>query len=106
MSFLNNLKFDKIIHEKSRLLILSSLAVSENEFTTFWELKEKLGFTSGNLSVQLKKLEDSDYILIDKEIVQNKSLSKIKITKKGLDNLNNYLEEMQSIMLKLGGKND
>jgi len=51
---------DRLIHERTRLAIISALAV--NESLTFNELKELLRATDGNLSVHARKLEDAGYL--------------------------------------------
>src|SRR4029077_7788666 len=50
---------DRLIHERTRLAIVSALAV--NTSLTFNELKDLLGATDGNLSVHARKLEDAGY---------------------------------------------
>ena len=52
--------FDRLIHERMRLGIVSALAV--NASLTFNELKALLGTTDGNLSVHARKLEEAAYI--------------------------------------------
>ena len=52
---------DRLIHERTRLAIVSALAV--NTSLTFKELKDFLRITrDGNLSVHARKLEDAGYI--------------------------------------------
>ena len=55
-------RLDRTIHERSRLLILSHLASNRKREISFNELQEQLGFTSGNLSAQLKKLRQAGYV--------------------------------------------
>ncbi len=92
---------DKIIHDHSRLRILTYLASSNKTEVSFNELKEKLEFTSGNLSIQLKKLKDVEYISIEKTFKENKSHTTLNISKKGLTALNSYIEEMEKIIQTL-----
>ena len=51
---------DRLIHERTRLAIVSALAV--NESLTFNELKQLLRATDGNLSVHARKFEDAGYL--------------------------------------------
>jgi DNA-binding MarR family transcriptional regulator len=95
---------DKIIHERGRLLILTYLASNEKQEISFNELQEKLGFTSGNLSVQLKKIKEANYIDIHKTFKDNKPLTTIQITPEGSGALNAYVNEMESIIHKLKKK--
>jgi len=89
---------DKIIHERSRLLILTHLASNEKREISFNALQEKLGFTSGNLSVQLKKLRQAGYVDIKKTFKDNKPYTTVSITMEGIKALNYYLDEMEGLI--------
>ncbi len=92
---------DKIIHERSRLLILTHLASSEKRETSFNEIREKLGFTSGNLSVQLKRLKAAEYVKIKKTFKDDKPYTTVSITPLGARALNDYLDEMEGLIKAL-----
>ena len=89
---------DKIIHERSRLLILTYLASSDLKAVPFSELREALDFTAGNLSIQLKTLTEAGYISITKEFKDNKPLTRATITAKGASALRRYIGEMDSLI--------
>ncbi len=55
---------DRIIHEPARLAIVSVLSACES--ADFNALLTLTGLTKGNLSVQLQKLEEANYISISK----------------------------------------
>jgi DNA-binding HxlR family transcriptional regulator len=95
---------DKIIHERARLLILSYLASSDAKAVAFGEIRDKLDFTAGNLSVQLRTLEEAGYIGITKEFRDNKPLTQAGITAKGSSALKRYMEEMDGLIKKLRKK--
>lgn len=57
---------DPILHSQLRLAIIS-LLVSE-EKADFARIKEITKATSGNISVQIQKLEQADYITVKKII--------------------------------------
>lgn len=92
---------DKIIHERARLLILTYLASSDVGAVAFSRLRESLDFSSGNLSIQLKTLEDAGYIAITKEFKNNKPLTRASITVKGSLALKRYVNEMSSLIKTL-----
>ena len=92
---------DKIIHERARLLILTHLGTNEKKEISFNELQEKLEFTSGNLSVQLKRLKEADYVNINKAFKDNKPHTTVSITIRGTEALNNYLDEMEDLIKTL-----
>ena len=92
---------DKIIHERARLLILTYLASNEKKETSFNELQANLEFSSGNLSVQLRKLQQAAYIDIQKTFKNNKPYTTVSITPQGTDALSRYIEEMEAIIKTL-----
>ena len=89
---------DRIIHERSRLLILTFLASSDLKSVAFSQLRESLDFSAGNLSIQLKTLEEAGYIAITKEFKDNKPLTRASITNKGSNALKRYIGEMDSLI--------
>jgi len=92
---------NKIIHEQARLLILTYLTSNEKKEISFNELQEKLEFTSGNLSIQLKKLNEAQYVKINKTFKDNKPYTTVLITPRGAKALNSYIEEMEGIIRTL-----
>ena len=60
---------DPLLHSQLRLAIVS-LLVSE-EKTTFSQIKEVTKATSGNISVQIQKLEQAGYITVQKSFKDN-----------------------------------
>ncbi|HNY20581.1 MAG TPA: transcriptional regulator [Treponemataceae bacterium] len=91
---------NKIIHEQTRLRILAALAGELTE-VSFPELRDRLGMTAGNLSVQLKTLEDAGYVQTNKSFVANKPRTDIAITDGGRQALTEYLEEIERMLASL-----
>ena len=92
---------DKIIHEPARLLILTYLASNEKDEISFNELLENLELTSGNLSIQLKKLKEVKYLGISKTFKDNRPYTTVSITPHGLAALDRYVEGMNAIIKSL-----
>ena len=92
---------NKIIHERARLLILTYLASNEKKEIRFNEILESLQFSSGNLSVQLRKLQEAGYVAIHKEFKENKPCTTISITHQGSEGLKHYVAEMEEIIKTL-----
>jgi len=87
---------DPVLHSQLRLAIVSLLiSVEEAEFTF---LKEKTNATSGNLSVQLDKLKTEGYIDISKSFRNNYPLTVCKITKKGINAFEKYVDSLKSYL--------
>jgi DNA-binding MarR family transcriptional regulator len=92
-----------VIHERARLVLLTHLASSDRAETSFTELRDQLGFTAGNLSVQLRTLEEAGYVKIDKRFVGNKPFTGVRLTVKGDKAITAYLENLEVIVTALRG---
>ncbi|MFZ1306043.1 MAG: transcriptional regulator [Ferruginibacter sp.] len=89
-------ELDPILHSQLRLAVVSLLiSVREAEFTF---LKEKTNSTAGNLSVQINKLKDAGYIEVTKQFSNNYPQTSCKITKKGIESFEAYVNALQSYM--------
>jgi DNA-binding transcriptional ArsR family regulator len=87
---------DPLLHAQLRLAVMSLLiSVKEAEFTF---LKEKTKSTAGNLSVQLNKLKEADYIAIEKMFKDNKPLTICRITPKGIKAFEEYVNALKSYL--------
>lgn len=87
---------DPILHSQLRLAVMSLLiSVKEAEFTF---LKEKTGATAGNLSVQIQKLKDAEYIEVTKQFKENYPQTICKITTKGINAFELYVKNLQSYL--------
>ena len=89
-------QFDRIIHDRIRLAILSSLAV--NEKLTFKEMKQLLDVTDGNLSVHARKLEEAGYINVSKFFEGRMPKTEYQLTKAGQKALDAYLNHMEALI--------
>jgi DNA-binding MarR family transcriptional regulator len=98
-----SLDLDKVIHEKTRLMLLTYLASSDKAETGFTELRDELRMSGGNLSVQLKTLEEADYVKIEKRFVENKPYTGVALTAHGQKALSDYLGELEVIVASLRG---
>ena len=89
-------EFDRLIHERIRLGIVSALAV--NDALTFNELRDLLGTTDGNLSVHARKLEEAGYVSCTKGYQGRVPRTEYKITASGRRALERYLREMEALI--------
>ena len=89
-------ELDRLVHERMRLGILSSLAV--NERLSFNELKKLLKTTDGNLSVHARKLEEGGYVACRKHFAGRVPRTDYRITAAGRRALEEYLEEMEELI--------
>jgi DNA-binding transcriptional ArsR family regulator len=71
------------------------MGVEEAEFTA---LKEFTKVSAGNLSLQLDKLKENEYITIQKEFKNKYPVTKCKITKKGILAFEHYVETLKEYL--------
>ena len=77
----NSAELDNLILSRARLGIVSALLCGDElEFTY---LRKALELSDGNLSVQIRKLEEAGYIKVKKVFVNRKPKTFCKITPKG-----------------------
>jgi DNA-binding transcriptional ArsR family regulator len=89
-------ELDPLLHSQLRLAVISLLvSVKEAEFTF---IREKTGATAGNLSVQLQKLKDANYIEIIKQFKDNYPQTMCKITKTGVEAFEEYVRNLRAYL--------
>lgn len=89
-------ELDPILHSQLRLAIISLLiGVKEAEFTF---LKDKTKATAGNLSVQINKLKEANYLEVVKQFNNNYPQTICKITPAGIIAFEIYVKALQSYM--------
>ncbi len=89
-------RIDEVIHGRLRLGIMAYLANAET--ASFTELKDELGATQGNLSVQMRKLEEAGYIKVEKRFAGRKPLTTLRITSVGRSALAAYLDALSDVL--------
>jgi hypothetical protein len=86
-------ELDPLLHSQLRLAVMSLLiGVEEAEFNF---LKDKTGATAGNLSVQVHKLADADYLSIEKSFRNNFPLTICRITPLGIAAFERYVDTLK-----------
>lgn len=90
---------DRLIHERLRLGIISSLAA--NESLSFSDLKSLMDTTDGNLSVHARKLEEAGYIACTKYFAGRLPKTEYKLTAAGRRALENYLSHMETLIQQM-----
>lgn len=90
------MELDPLLHNQLRLSIMSLLISVESAEFNF--LLEKTGATRGNLSVQINKLKEEDYIDVKKSFRNNYPLTTCKVTTKGISAFEKYVEALQDYL--------
>ncbi|MCB0505187.1 MAG: transcriptional regulator [Cyclobacteriaceae bacterium] len=86
-------KLDPLLHSELRLAVMSILLSVESAEFVF--IKEKTGATAGNLSVQIDKLSQANYIEVTKSFKGKKPLTTCKITPKGIKAFEDYVNNLK-----------
>jgi DNA-binding HxlR family transcriptional regulator len=94
--------FDRLIHEKTRLAIVSALAV--NPTLSFNELKAILETTDGNVSVHTRKLEEANYLVCRKSFEGRIPRTEYSLTAAGRRALERYLSHMEALIKATRGR--
>lgn len=94
-----NGSLDPLIHEASRLVIVSVL--QEVEWVDFNFLLSSSGLTKGNLSTHIAKLVAAGYVEESKEFVDRKPRTSYRLTKNGRDAFRRYRAAWQRL---IGGR--
>lgn len=87
---------DRVIHERSRLMIFSLLAPAEA--VSFTELKQQLNLTDGNLSVHLRTLEEAGYVTARREFAGRKPRTLYSLTPAGRTAFERYIDLLESFV--------
>ena len=88
---------DRVVHEPARLVILANLYIVESADYTY--LMHRTGLTWGNISAHLSKLEEAGYVRIEKEFVEKKPHTMVRLTEEGKVAFNNYRNQMRKLGL-------
>lgn len=86
-------KLNPLLHSQLRLAIMS-LLVSE-EKADFNRIKEITSATSGNISVQIQKLEQAGYLSVKKTFKNNYPNTEARLTPKGLSAFEEYVQALK-----------
>jgi DNA-binding MarR family transcriptional regulator len=88
---------DRVIHEKARLSVLTSL-VAHPKGLVFGDLKQMCGLTDGNLSRHLQVLEEAHLIAIEKGYDHNRPQTICRITAQGRQRYLEYLKVLEQVV--------
>jgi DNA-binding MarR family transcriptional regulator len=89
-------EIDQLVHSPARLMVLTYLYVVES--VDFVYLRRLTGLTWGNLSTHLSKLEEANYVAMEKEFRGKKPSTMIHLTDQGRAAFREYKKSMQQIL--------
>lgn len=88
---------DRLLHEKSRLSILTSLA-DHPKGLSFTELRDLCGMTDGNLSRHVQTLEEGGVIAVTKGFEGRRPLTTCRLTDAGRSRFSDYLGVLEQVL--------
>ena len=87
---------DPLLHSQLRLAIISMLVATEKvEFT---HIQSETKAAAGNISIQIKKLEDAGYIKVERTFKNNYRLTMLSITDKGVKAFESYVNDLKKYL--------
>ena len=90
---------NETIHQSTRLRIMATLvSAPERDRLAYGFIQNTLGLTGGNLTTHLRRLEDADYIVMEKEFVDLKPRTWVQATPTGRRAFGEYLANLGTIL--------
>lgn len=84
---------DPLLHSPLRLAIMSLLVSSEK--AEFRHIQDETKATAGNISIQIKKLQEAGYIKVKKTFKNNYPNTMLSITGKGIEAFETYVNTLR-----------
>jgi DNA-binding MarR family transcriptional regulator len=89
-------RIDRVIHEPARMKIMTHLFVVESG--DFVYLMRATGLTRGNLSSHMTRLEKAGYIEVDKQFIDRKPVTMLRLTAAGREAFLDYRRTISRIL--------
>jgi DNA-binding MarR family transcriptional regulator len=93
-------ELDRLIHEPARLTLMALLYAAEE--ADFLYLLRESGLNKGNLSSHLSKLEEAEYVAIDKSFVGKRPHTVCRLTPAGREAFKRYRSMLKRVAGNLG----
>jgi DNA-binding MarR family transcriptional regulator len=92
-------ELDPLIHMPTRLKIVATLAaLPDGDTLSFTRLQDMLGLTPGNLIIQLRRLEEADYISSEKTGNGSAQKTTVALTSHGRKALGAYTQALRGLL--------
>ena len=87
---------DRLIHEPVRLVLVSSLFVVDE--ADFVYLANRTGFTAGNISSHMTKLQTAGYVEVTKTFVAKRPRTTYRLTETGRQAFEQYRTSVEDLL--------
>ena len=92
-------ELDPVIHAAARLRITATLAgLDDGDTIAFPRLQELLDMTAGNLSTHLRKLEEAEYVAVEKAHRGRTPVTYVTLTRRGRRAFEDYTDSLRSLL--------
>lgn len=92
-------ELDPVIHVQARLRVVATLAgLGRGDRIVFTRLQKVLGMTAGNLSTHLRKLEDADYVTVEKAFEGRSPVTSVALTPAGRRAFETYTASLEALL--------
>ena len=92
-------EINPLIHVSARLRIMATIAsLPDGDSVSFARLQKLIGLTSGNLTTHLRKLEEANYIDVEKSGTGAASLTTVRLTRSGRSALDDYAASLRRLL--------
>jgi DNA-binding MarR family transcriptional regulator len=91
------LGLDRVIHERARLSVLTSLAAHPKGLR-FGDLKQLCGLTDGNLSRHMQVLQTAGFVAVSKSFEHNRPQTFCRLTAEGRKRYVEYLTVLEQVV--------
>jgi DNA-binding MarR family transcriptional regulator len=88
---------DRVIHERARLSVLTSLAAHPKGLR-FGDLKQLCGLTDGNLSRHMQVLQTAGFVEVSKSFEHNRPQTFCRLTAEGRKRYVEYLGVLEQVV--------
>lgn len=96
---MSEIDLDPVIHAQARLRVVATLAaLSPGDKITFPRLQSLLDMTAGNLSTHLRKLEEAEYVCVEKAHEGRKPVTYVQLTARGRLAFANYTAALTALL--------
>lgn len=90
------LEIDRLIHEPARLIIMANLYIVDE--ADFVYLAQKTGLTHGNISTHMARLQEGDYVAVEKMFLANRPRTVYRLTEEGRLALQQYRQQVANLL--------
>lgn len=97
-------QLNPLIHERTRLTILTALFTTADPGCSFSDLRDMLNLTDGNLMAHLRTLEDAGLIERVKEGAGRNSSTTIGLSGSGRKAFKTYLDQLETLVRAVRAK--